>query len=361
MSYYTVLWYSNNPVLMDYSERYFTKLITLFTNISQYEDFKKDFLQLSKNDQKEFLLHPDISSLLIDISINKTQLSLDTLEKEFRNFLSWDSKSCTFSLWMNIGGTHIKLTDLDNNPTGSELAHPGHDQNGMVWWWERPEKEWLWVFSKVFEVLADVDREFFDELNFIIQKVVPMKTSLDVHNSCSHQGCIGTIYLGYTINSKQPEINILEALIHESSHNKLNLIMQIEPLILNNYDLKYYSPYRPDARHMRWVFLWVHAIIPTVYVMLSAIEKWYVTDGMWYEKVLLYHVKNKLWYRVLQKYAEFTPIGRQVFEDMWEVMKLCDIKIKQSTLLQGLDFWNIQSRAKQHFMEVQENYSHLQY
>ena len=61
--------------------------------------------------------------------------------------------------------------------------------------------------------------------------------------------------MGYTIDSEFPEINILEALIHESSHNKLNLLMHFDEVILNEKDEKYYSPYRPDARHIHGIYL----------------------------------------------------------------------------------------------------------
>jgi len=47
-----------------------------------------------------------------------------------------------------------------------------------------------------------------------------------------------------------PEINNLEAIIHESSHNKLNLIMQFDEVLLNTREEIYYSAIRPDARHI---------------------------------------------------------------------------------------------------------------
>jgi HEXXH motif-containing protein len=45
-----------------------------------------------------------------------------------------------------------------------------------------------------------------------------------------------------------PEIYNLEAIIHESSHNKINLIKQFDPIMLNDIEEKYYSAIRPDAR-----------------------------------------------------------------------------------------------------------------
>jgi HEXXH motif-containing protein len=50
---------------------------------------------------------------------------------------------------------------------------------------------------------------------------------------------------------EQPELSNLEAIIHESSHNKLNLLFHFDPLILNSLEENYYSPFRPDARHLK--------------------------------------------------------------------------------------------------------------
>jgi HEXXH motif-containing protein len=69
---------------------------------------------------------------------------------------------------------------------------------------------------------------------------------------------------------EQPELSNLEAIIHESSHNKLNLLFHFDPLILNSLDENYYSPFRPDARHLKGVFLAMHAFVPTIYILMKA-------------------------------------------------------------------------------------------
>ncbi len=361
MSFPTVLGYSENIILKKYQKKYFQSMIEVFSQINISPELKEAFLSLDNKVQQEFILHPDISSVIREYQRYFSSESLDTLQREVWYFLSRNYDHITSYKWSNIPQTNIKLTDIDNNPQSRVISHPDHDQDGMLWWWERSESEWLEVFGKSFSLLKEINIEFYNELNFIIKKIVPMKTSIDVHNSCSHGDCIGTLYLWYTIDSNQPELNILEALIHESSHNKLNLIMQIEPLHRNEKTEKYYSPYRPDARPIHGVLLWVHAIVPTVYVMLQAIEQWYITDIGWHEKIVLYHIKNKLGYRVLQKYADLTGIGKQIVADMWSVIALCDHKIKSHPDLQKLNFQQIQLYAKSHFLEVQQNYPYLQY
>jgi HEXXH motif-containing protein len=61
--------------------------------------------------------------------------------------------------------------------------------------------------------------------------------------------------MSYPVNIDDPELVILEALLHEYNHNKLNLILQTEPLILNDRKESYYSPYRPDPRHIYGIYL----------------------------------------------------------------------------------------------------------
>lgn len=362
--YYSVLWYKENPLIIEYMGKYFLKLKDIFNNLPLLpEDTKNKFKALTQKEQEAFMLHPDISSLLQETIITNHTPSERKFIEELQMYLEWRWDTLTMYRGENIPGTEIKLTREDNNPHNGVTTHPGHtnDGEGIMWWWEKSQEEWLDVFWKAFEVLKVANEDFFDELNAIIKKIVPMRTSLDVHHSCSYKECIGTLYLGFTINSPQPEINILEALVHESSHNKLNLIMQDEPLHTNDFTLKYYSPYRPDARHIHGVYLWVHAIVPTVYVMLEAIEKGYLTDTGIKEKVVLYHIKNRLGHRVLEKYTEFTEIWKSIFEDMWKIIAICDQKIKSNKELQNLDFKNIQRAAKIHFLDVQHDYPHVQY
>jgi len=105
-------------------------------------------------------------------------------------------------------------------------AHPEHIKEWAIsWnWWEKTEKEWLWVYEKSFNLLKQLDEWIYDELNQIITKIIPLWTAEGMHNSASYKECVGHLYMWYTIDAETPEINNLEAIIHESSHNKLNAI-----------------------------------------------------------------------------------------------------------------------------------------
>lgn len=360
MSYHTVLGYADNPIITLYQDKYEEKLLKIFNSLEISAKLKENFLSLWDVNVRKFLLHPDHSSLLRSVHLSK-DFEIQFIW-ELENFCNWNIQNLTAHQWENIPGTDIKLTLHDNNPSKNEISHPDHDSDdGMLWWWDRSEMEWLEVFWKSFTLLKSINLDFYNELNFIIKKIVPMKTSVNVHNSCSFSWCIGSLYLGYTIETKDPEVAILEALIHESSHNKLNLIMQSETLHVNDNSLHYYSPYRPDARHIQWVLLWVHAIVPTVYCIIQAIHGWYIEKDPWMEKAVLYHIKNKLGYNVLQRHAKFTAIGQKIYQDMGKVILLCDTMIKNYPEFKELNLWAIQSRAKEHFLDVKQNYPYLQY
>jgi len=121
----------------------------------------------------------------------------------------------------------------------------------MIGWGSKKKEDWEELFTKTLQILQEINEGYFYEINNFIKKIVPMKSSPHTNNSCSYKECIGTLYIGYTTDTQTPEINILEALIHESSHNKLNLIMQTDAIHNNDFSLRYYSPYRPDARHIQ--------------------------------------------------------------------------------------------------------------
>jgi HEXXH motif-containing protein len=53
-----------------------------------------------------------------------------------------------------------------------------------------------------------------------------------------------------------------EAIIHEVSHNKLNALFDLDPIIENGRHELYTSPIRPDPRPIHGVLLAVHAFVP---------------------------------------------------------------------------------------------------
>lgn len=369
---YYVLWTQDNIMLNNYLNKYYTLLITYLTELSDTWILTQEINELLKINNRDFILNPDYSSIINllykeIIKLNKQNLwninkYIDKLKNEINFFLKWNFSNLSSNIWTNIAWTNIKLTDIDLNPYNILEAHPDHKSNWVwLWWWECSQEEWLKIYEKTFELLKQVDSWIYSELNKIIKKIIPIWTSKWVHNSCSYKECIWHLYLWYTIDSSNPEINNLEAIIHESSHNKLNLIMHFDPIILNTKEEKYYSAIRPDARHIHWVFIWYHAFAPTMYILMKAYRDWYLwNDDFWLEKIVLYHIKTKFLQKVIKKYAKLTKLWIEISEEIDYVIGLMDEILKE--LNPSKEVIN-RAREKQieHFKQVNFKYPHLEY
>lgn len=370
---YYVLWKKDNEMLSMYLEKYYLLLLSYLREILSYGILKSEISNLLKIENKEFILDPDQSAIinLIYKEIIKKEpqylwdykIYENKLKKEIDLFLLWKYDELQMNKWKNIAWTSIKLTNCDNNPYNTMEAHPDHEKQWVIsWnWWEKTEEEWLKVYEKTFKLLKIVDIWIYDELNFIIKKIIPLGTSLSVHNSASYKECVWHLYLWYTINSSKPEMNNLEAIIHESSHNKLNLIMHFDKLILNNNEEKYYSAIRPDARHIHWILLGYHAFAPTMYIMMKAYLNWLLwNDIQWYEKIVLYYIKTKLLQKVFKKYAILTDLWKEINEEMDYIVTLMDDMFKKLNPSKEI-INSAKEKQNQHFKNVNSNYYNLQY
>ena len=372
---YYVLWTKNSPLLKKYLEKYYNKLISDLEEIISPSFWLKgkglgDGLfkvipKLLNIENRNFILNADISSLIQSIILDNNIESIKKLEKEINIFLKeWiNSENLTQNKWQKIAWTNIKLTDFDNNPYNRQEAHPEHIKEWAISgnWWEKSEKEWLKVYEKSFNILKQLDEGIYDELNQIITKIIPLWTARWMHNSASYKECIGHLYMWYTIDSASPEINNLEAIIHESSHNKLNLILQFDPIMTNKIEYKYYSAIRPDARHLQGVFLGYHAFAPTMYVIMKAYNDWFLgEDKMWLDKIVLYYIKTKFLQKVIHKYANLTEIWKEISEEIDYVISKMDKLFKEINPNKEI-ILRAKENQKKHFEEVNRNYPQLEY
>ncbi len=376
---YYVLWKKDSPLLKEYLDKFYNKLLLDLLELSNYF-FENNFQKnsniikslLNTNNNRGFILNGEISSivnyLFSELIKWKNEwlwdyrVYLNRLIKEINIFLDeWiESEKLNLNKWTPIGWTDIKLVFEDNNPYNKLESDPEHHLYwAHLWWWEKSKEEWLNVYEKTFYLLRRLSPDIYDELNQIITKIVPLWTAIWMHNSASYKECIGHLYMWYTVDSNMPEINNLEAIIHESSHNKLNLIAQFDEIVLNWKEFKYYSAIRPDARPLYWVFLWVYAFAPTIYILSEAIKKGIIDDESWLQKCVLYAIKTKFLYRILFKHAKFSELGKEIFDEIKYVISLIDknlLEIKPSKEI----FYNAKRAQIQHFSEVNGKYPNLE-
>ncbi len=351
MPHNSTLGYSKNPVIGTYQASFLVKLQNLW----------KQYVSLVIP-PANFLLFPDIHGPLLVWARHGNldrQTIFATLKREYALYVSHGN---TFLLNEEeaIPGTDILLTLDFQNLDVEKNNHPDHQKNhvGITFGSKQPE-EWRELFAKSFDILAKVSPGFMDEINTVIRKIIPFDVSAWVHNSGSYSDHIGHLLMSFPTGMDHPELALLEAILHEYNHNKLNLILQTEAIVLNDSREIYYSPYRPDARHIHGIYLGIHAIAWAYWVIWNAHVSWVISlPENWQEKAVLYILKNWLSLQVLDKYAQLSPLGKDILEEMRVVHQECLLFIKQANLHPG-----IMERAKgsliAHFQDVKKNYPRL--
>ena len=391
---YYVLASKNNQMLKSYEEKYYLLLLEKLEFIS-LKTWKINF-DFKNIKYKNFILFPDIQALInyiFDDFKNNTTLKYtqNSVKKEFletrtvwavsefrseknsfftKNNLYLDKLLTEFekqdkddyqSNLDKIKNTNIILSTFDLSPYNQFEAHPDHIKSwAVMWYWEQNKDFWLKVYFDTFELLKKIDFWFYEELNYIIKKIIPLWTAYNMHNSASYKECVWSLYLWITLWVENPEIFNLEAIIHESSHNKLNLIMHFDKILLNDKSEIYYSSIRPDARPMIWVFLWLHAFVPTMYVLAKWYNLWLIKSDIILDKMALYYLKTKLLYKVLKKYAILTIVWSEILTEIEFCLKLLDIEIRKINLPQS-SLENAKNNQNKHFLEVCKNYKYLKY
>lgn len=353
MHFFT-LWNHDNSIINKYYEQYLGQLHSIISplHISQ-TIFPSDFLGI-----------PDIATTIEWYKNRKiSEMKVrEFLLKEWTFFSSYKPHEMFSAYWSLIHGTDIRLTMTDANPDNQNKNHPDHQESGVgIGWGTMPEPEWLSLYTRSFAILRDISPGLFHELTQMIKKIIPMGVSHRIHNSASYDSCIGHLYMSYPTGIDHPELAVLEAIIHESNHNKLNLVMKSDILILNTREEVYYSPYRPDTRHIHGIYLGLHALVAVLSVFITAHRtRVYMLPDTWLEKMIIYHMKNALSIKVLEKYRRFTPLGDTIFEEMQTVQRETNLHIQglsvpQDTMLRARD------AVRGHFSQVQTAYSNLRY
>lgn len=153
-------------------------------------------------------------------------------------------------------------TAYDNNPLALDEAHPEKSGNALNLG-GRDASEWQASLASAFSMLKDHLPLMWDEAMELVRQIVPVGYFPESHLSATYQQCIGTLYISLHDNP----LTMVEALVHELSHTKLNALRDIDPLLENDPSELYTSPVRPDPRPIMGVLLAAHAFVPVAYLM----------------------------------------------------------------------------------------------
>lgn len=238
-----------------------------------------------------------------------------------------DGSSPTTILWQDIaeGSTpvsqpaalpvsgSVSLALADDSPLADQETHPDKEGNALDLG-GKSSQEWVNGMRAGLELVRTGLPTIADEIELLIQQLVPVGFDKKKHLSASYQEMIGTIYL-----SLHPEpMTLAEALIHEHSHNKINMLWTMAPVIENAFSPSYPSPFRPDLRPLHGVLLGVHAFLPVehLYENLGALSHPITSDPNFERRRKAIRKNNREACETLAQYAEASAEGQSVMDEI---------------------------------------------
>ncbi len=153
-------------------------------------------------------------------------------------------------------GAGVVLCRADDSPLAMHEAHPDKDGNRTSLG-GRTQSQWVHSLRDALALIAVGLPPLHAEIELALRQIVPVGYDDSRHLSASFQENLGTAYM--SLHPQQ--MTMVEAIVHEFSHNKLNALFEIDPVLHNAFAPLFSSPVRPDSRPLHGVFLAVHAFL----------------------------------------------------------------------------------------------------
>lgn len=212
-----------------------------------------------------------------------------------------------------IDGGSIVLALDDNNPLAMLEAHPDKAGNAIDLGGKEPSA-WTSMIGDALALVGDHMPDLRAEMDLYLHQIVPVGYDPERHLSASYQEAIGTVYM-----TLHPDLmTMAEALIHEFSHNKINALFELDPVLENAFSPLYTSPVRPDPRPLHGVLLAVHAFLPVARLYERMIEEGHALASSPSFRARFEAVKriNHEGASVLVEHARPTPVGRALLGEI---------------------------------------------
>ena len=213
----------------------------------------------------------------------------------------------------------IQLALSDSNPIAKLETHP--EKSGNIFsLGGRSVESWRKSLVSALDWIADFWPTLFEEMEILLQRVVPVGFSKTKHLSASYREAIGTIYMTLHPNP----LTMSEALIHEFQHNKLNLASYADSFLENAFSPLYSSPVRPDPRPLWGVLLAAHAFLPVAvfYRKIRAAKNLKSTHSYLDKKIVKIDAQNREAMDTLRTHARWTTTGRSLMSALEEIEHL---------------------------------------
>lgn len=201
---------------------------------------------------------------------------------------------------------NVALVITDNNPLADQEAHPDKEGNAIDLGDRSPE-EWASALGAALALVERYYPELADEMQLVMHAYHPVGFHEAQHLSASYAEAIGAAY----VSLHPDKMTLVEALIHEFCHNKINALFAQDAVLKNAFEPLFSSPVRPDPRPLYGVLLAVHAFVPVAELyrrMADAqADEWKSpTFGARHQAIV---AKNLEGIATLTENAETTPTG----------------------------------------------------
>lgn len=164
--------------------------------------------------------------------------------------------------------------------------------------------------------LKEVSPEFYEEALDLISEIVVLKGT-GVQGGSSFD-VFGLIHINE--NYKTDKItDLIDYLIHEESHLYLHMVMNDDPLVLNDISEKYESPLREEKRTMLGVYHATYVLSRIIYVLSRFLEERKIPaseEEYCFSLINHYSSRYCLGMEVIRKYARLSNIGIDIINSV---------------------------------------------
>jgi hypothetical protein len=166
-------------------------------------------------------------------------------------------------------------------------------------------------------------KSVWPEMEFTLSTLIRTVHVINSPNPDRHMSCTSNQFFGSILMSRGNEFLIAEALVHEYSHNILNMIIKSGDIFDGPppMDEIYYSPWREDARHISGVF---HAVFvfTNVSQLLEKLSQKYPTNHYLTERKLDNLFRLELGIEVLKDFNFSKSLAKILVEELQEEIDL---------------------------------------
>ena len=237
---------------------------------------------------------------------------------------------------------------LELNAVDLDLQLPGHgsfvfDQAGpeeLIKWRSTLEQSLFWV--------DECSPALTEELLMSLRAIVPVRSAaVNVHASASFREASGLIALSWT-----PDASVMvEALVHEYHHQKLNALLNLDPLIVGpSTEAIYYSPWRDDARPLLGVLHGAYAFqaVLQFWKSLFAADIPLLQEARIRQRMYLLKGQVRSALNTLRAEALFSPLGEALVDAMSDHLDNQNVLLLETerTIQQRLDQLQTEHRTR---------------